>query len=131
MLTGFLVSQLRFWSRRAPTRHPSVHATPSYRCLLTGIPTVPPQPLMPMINGSMKRVVISSQDARWTWSSHYSFDAAQWCAVKHGSAYASEAEVLLLSNAEVRAILQRGLSKKCGAPRVEAGATNSVLVLVC
>ena len=56
--------------------------------------------------------MISSQDARWTWTSHYSFDAAQWCAVEHGSAYVSEAEVMLLSEAEVRAILQRRVSKK-------------------
>ena len=56
--------------------------------------------------------MISSQDARWTWTSHYLFDAARWCAVEHGSAYVSEAEVMLLSDAEVRAILQRGVSKK-------------------
>ena len=67
---------------------------------------------MPLINGSLKRIVISSQDARWTWTSHYSFDAARWCAVEHGRAYVSEAEAMLLSEAEVRAILQRGVSKK-------------------
>ena len=56
--------------------------------------------------------MISSQDARWTWTSHYSFGAARVCAVEHGSAYASEAEVMLLSEADVRAILPRGVSKK-------------------
>lgn len=67
---------------------------------------------MPLLNGSLSRVVVSSQDPRWTWTSHHPFDAPRRCAVERGRAYVSEAEVMLLSEAEIRAILQRGVSKK-------------------
>ena len=71
-----------------------------------------PQPLMPLLNGSLSRVVVSSQDPRWTWTSHHPFDAPRRCAVERGRAYVSEAEVVLLSEAEIRAILQRAEPKK-------------------
>ena len=73
---------------------------------------LPPQPLMPLLNGSLSRVVVSSQDPRWTWTSHHPFDAPRRCAVERGRAYVSESEGMLLSEAEIRAILQRGVSKK-------------------
>jgi len=67
---------------------------------------------MPLLNGSLSRVVVSSQDPRWTWTSHHPFDAPRRCAVERGRAYVSESEGMLLSEAEIRAILQRGVSKK-------------------
>ena len=67
---------------------------------------------MPLLNGSLSRVVVSSQDPRWTWTSHHPFDAPRRCAVERGRAYVSEAEVVLLSEAEIRAILQRAEPKK-------------------
>ena len=108
---------------RVPTRAPTPPVPPAPRRMHAMIPRsaqgqiphgarLPPQPLMPLLNGSLSRVVVSSQDPRWTWTSHHPFDAPRRCAVERGRAYVSESEGMLLSEAEIRAILQRGVSKK-------------------
>lgn len=126
MLMGGSMSPSRFWSRRetpSPPPPPTPLAPPAPRRMHAMIPRsaqgqiphgarLPPQPLMPLLNGSLSRVVVSSQDPRWTWTSHHPFDAPRRCAVERGRAYVSESEGMLLSEAEIRSILQRGVSKK-------------------
>ena len=101
--------------RLAPpaVRHVAIILCDRYRCDASAICV---QSLAPLANGSASHLVISSQDsARWTWASHYPFDAPRWCALKFGRAYASEAEVMLLPDAEVRAILHgRPVQKSVG-----------------
>ena len=102
--------------RLAPpaVRHVAIILCDRYRCDASAICV---QSLAPLANGSASHLVISSQDAaRWTWASHYPFDAPRWCALKFGRSYASEAEVMLLSDAEVRAILHGRHVPKASAP---------------